>query len=251
MATPSYPGHVQNVVHSRRRQSRSVGDIPKAESPATHCALGGLWPGHTHAYPWPTPSCQRFAGTPAIANAPHPQSIPGADTASCASARPRGPTWAKNTPAWQLAIFPNAPQYCRATPAVHPLLGKVAAVQHPHRLRMLQPRTQMQPADDRVGSPRGFGKKTLQHRGDQQVFRLRRSREPAGLAGIAHRPATACDRKPAHSSRENPGRPRNSVQSCRVHRPTSPPVASRLAVPTTVVVILAGCLIRRGGHRTD
>ena len=47
----------------------------------------------------------------------------------------------------------------------HPLLGKVAAVQHPHRLRMLQPGTQilLQPADDRVVIPAGLGKKTLQH----------------------------------------------------------------------------------------
>src|SRR5947208_3953561 len=40
-------------------------------------------------------------------------------------ARPRGPTWARKTPTWQLATLPNTPQYWRATPTDYfPCLGK-------------------------------------------------------------------------------------------------------------------------------
>ena len=165
--------HVQNVVHSRRRQALPQRRRHPESGIASHplCAEVASGLGHTPAYPWPTPSC---FGTPAGSPAPPPShNAPPSPVHSwgrysllSTSARPRGPTWAKNTPAWQLAIFPNAPQYCRATSRrLHPLLGKVAAVQHPHRLRMLQPRTQilLQPADDRVVIPAGFGKKTLQH----------------------------------------------------------------------------------------
>ena len=56
------------------------------------------------------------------------------------------------------------PGHSRRLPA---LLGKIAAVQHPHRFRVLQPGTQilLQPANHPVIIPGRFGEKTLQRPG--------------------------------------------------------------------------------------
>ena len=80
------------------------------------------------------------------------------------SARPKGLTYARNIPAWQLATLPNLPQYCRATPAdFRPGLGKSlpssthTASEVPAGAPVL-----LEPTHHRIIIPRGGGEEALQ-----------------------------------------------------------------------------------------
>ena len=112
------------------KPSRNAGDIPKAESPATHPALrqprARACSSISNARSVFDRYRRRSSGTPAAAQRPASEvHASGRYKRWSARARPRGPTWARNAPAWQLAILPNAPQYCRATPTdLTPCLGK-------------------------------------------------------------------------------------------------------------------------------
>ncbi len=220
---PDRPGKTETC--RRRNPQRPTG---RSDGPV---------PAPASASPKPTPSSTGtdacLPALPPPRSGLRPKSIPRADTSACLPARDPAAPHEPETPrpgSWRSS--PSSAVLAGHTHRFHALLGKIAAVEHPHRLRVSQLGAQvfLQASYDRVIVPAGLGEKALHGPGrsrngfgeilgvatllglDQQGLEIVPAVFPPLLASEGH-----CEERMKLSKRLV-----NPLEGCHIHHAASP-----------------------------